>query len=120
MIKKIVLILVMALTVVASLQISKVGDDCQNMGNFKSDDHIQSRDPKTGYIYLDPKIGKPTNTIIFLPAYTCDSTEYLQFFTQGHGALPSSRIILTQAHKKWNPIWGGAFTYSWFKLNGVP
>ena len=57
-------------------------------------DHIYSRDPDTGYIYLDPRNQKHTNTVIFLHGYGGDATSHLRFFTSGHGALPSSRIIL--------------------------
>lgn len=77
-----------------------------------------TKDPKTNYIYFDPK-GKHENTIIMLHGFSGTSAMFEDSFKNGL-APASTRIILPQAPLRHNDIWGGGDKYSWWQMDCIP
>ena len=79
-----------------------------------------TRDPVSGYIYMDPISGSHEQTVIFLHGYSGDATNFEKIFADDLEAPTNTRIILPQAPMRWNPIWGGKYTHSWWTLTANP
>ena len=94
-----------------------IGDPLASVADWESKWTI-TKDPKTQYIYFDPK-GKHENTIIFLHGFSGHSTDFEESFKKGE-APASTRIILPQAPLRYNKIWGGGMKNSWWQMDCIP
>ena len=84
-------------------------------GTDRTYDYWDITQDEQGYIYMDPK-GAHENTIIMLHGYQENSTMFYNNFTESLMAPASTRIILPQAPLRWNSIWGGSYSRSWWEL----